>query len=258
MPSAMSAITCPGKSERVVLDNRVTIGDARDQQSHTGFASVGSVYYPVLVGVFTALVIISNILATKAVAFGPVVGHLSIITDGAFILFPLSYVVGDVLSEVYGFRATRRAIYTGLAMQSIALVAYWVTIFMPAAGFYTNQDSFRAVLGASSLIIIGSLAGFVCGQTLNAWVVVAIKARTKERHLWARLIGSTIVGELADTLVFCSFAAWAIGINTVRDFVIYVVWGWFYKSAVEAAVMPITYRVIAHIKHHEPTYRPAV
>ena len=85
-------------------------------------------------------------------------------------------------------------------------------------------------MGASrSLIIVGSLAGFVCGQTLNAWVVVAIKARTKERHLWARLIGSTIVGEFADTLVFCSFAAWAIGINTVRDFLIYVISGWFYK-----------------------------
>lgn len=240
------------------MDSRVTIGDARDQRQHTGVASVGSAYYPTLVGVFTALVIISNILATKAVAFGPVVGHLSIITDGAFILFPLSYVVGDVLSEVYGFRATRRAIYVAFAMQSIAVLAFWVTIYMPGASFYTNQESFEAVVGASTLIVIGSLAGFVCGQTLNAWVVVAIKARTKERHLWARLIGSTIVGEFADTLVFCTFAAWAIGINTVRDFVIYVVWGWFYKSAVEATVMPITYRVIAHIKRREPTYQPAV
>ena len=236
----------------------MTVSDSRTQDDHTGFASVGSVYYPVLVGVFVGLVLISNVVATKAVAFGPIVGHISIITDGAFILFPLSYVVGDVLSEVYGFRATRRAIYTGFAMQSIAMVAYWVTIFMPGASFYTNQESFKTVVGASSLIIIGSLAGFVAGQTLNAWVVVAIKARTKEKHLWARLLSSTVVSELADTLVFCSFAAWAIGINTVRDFVIYVVWGWFYKSAVEAAVMPITYRVIAHIKRHEPTYRPAV
>jgi queuosine precursor transporter len=236
----------------------MTVSDSRTQDEHIGFASVGSVYYPVLVGVFVGLVLISNIVATKAVAFGPIVGRISIITDGAFILFPLSYVVGDVLSEVYGFRATRRAIYTGFAMQSIAVLAYWVTIFMPGASFYTNQESFRAVVGASTLIIIGSLAGFICGQTLNAWVVVAIKARTKEKHLWARLISSTVVSELADTLVFCSFAAWAIGINTVRDFVIYVVWGWFYKSAVEAAVMPITYRVIAHIKRREPTYRPAV
>jgi queuosine precursor transporter len=236
----------------------MTVSDSRTQDEHIGFASVGSDYYPVLVGVFVGLVLISNIVATKAVAFGPIVGHMSIITDGAFILFPLSYVVGDVLSEVYGFRATRRAIYTGFAMQSIAVLAYWVTIFMPGASFYTNQESFRAVVGASTLIIIGSLAGFVCGQTLNAWVVVAIKARTKEKHLWARLLGSTVVSELADTLVFCSFAAWAIGINSVRDFVIYVVWGWFYKSAVEAAVMPITYRVIAHIKRREPTYRPAI
>ncbi len=236
----------------------MTIGDTRTQQEQTGFASVGSVYYPVLVGVFTGLVLISNIAATKAVAFGPVIGHLSIITDGAFILFPLSYVVGDVLSEVYGFRATRRAIYVGFTMQSIAVLAFWITIYLPSAQFYTNQESFRAVVGASTLIVIGSLAGFLCGQTLNSWVVVRIKARTKEKHLWARLVGSTIVGELADTLVFCSFAAWAIGINTVRDFVIYVVWGWFYKTAVEIVVLPITYRVIAYIKRREPTYRPAV
>ncbi|MBV8966843.1 MAG: queuosine precursor transporter [Mycobacteriaceae bacterium] len=235
----------------------VTADATTNDQPAAGVASVGSAYYPVLVGVFTGLVLISNILATKAVAFGPIVGHVSIITDGAFILFPLSYVVGDVLSEVYGFRATRRAIYTGLTMQSIAVIAYWVTIFMPAATFYTNQESFKAVVGASTLIIIGSLAGFACGQTLNAWVVVAIKARTKERHLWARLIGSTVVGELADTLVFCTFAAWAIGINTMRDFLIYVVWGWFYKSAVETVVMPVTYRVIAYVKRREPTYRPA-
>jgi len=146
----------------------------------------------------------------------------------------------------------------GLWLLLCSVLAFWVTIFMPAASFYTNQESFRAVVGASTLIVIGSLAGFVAGQTLNAWVVVAIKARTKERHLWARLIGSTIVSEFADTLVFCSFAAWAIGINTLRDFLIYVIWGWFYKSAVEAAVMPITYRVIAHIKRREPTYQPAV
>jgi uncharacterized integral membrane protein (TIGR00697 family) len=240
------------------LDGRVTTDTRTTDEPTIGFAAVGSTYYPVLIGVFTGLVLISNIAATKAIAFGPVVGNLSIITDGAFILFPLSYVVGDVLSEVYGFRATRRAIYVGFAMEAIAVLAFWVTIYMPAASFYTNQESFRAVVGASTLIVIGSLAGFVCGQTLNSWVVVLIKARTKEKYLWARLIGSTIVGEFADTLVFCSFAAWAIGINTVRDFAVYVIWGWFYKTMVEVVVLPITYRVIAFIKRREPTYRPAV
>ena len=97
---------------------------------------MGSAYYPVLVGVFTALVIISNITATKGVAFGP------IITDGGFIVFPLTYVIGDVLSEVYGFRATRRAIFVGFAMKALAALAFWITIYLPAADFYTNQEHF--------------------------------------------------------------------------------------------------------------------
>lgn len=217
-----------------------------------GVAETGSRYYPMLVAVLTALVIVSNVTATKGVAFGP------IITDGGFIVFPLTYVIGDVLSEVYGFAAARRAIVLGFAMNALAAFAFWVTIYLPAADFYENQAHFENVVHAYTQLIVAGLAGFIVGQTINAWTVVKIKERTKEKHLWARLIGSTIVGELADTLVFCSFAAWAIGINTVRDFVIYVVWGWFYKTAVEIVVLPITYRVIAYIKAREPTYRPAV
>jgi hypothetical protein len=236
----------------------MAIGGTRTHDEPSiGFASVGSAYYSVLVGAFTGLVLISNITATKGVAFGPFIGDWSLITDGGFILFPLTYVIGDVLSEVYGFRATRRAIYIGFTMQAIAALAFWTTIFLPAANFYTNQASLRTVVGASTQLIIAGLAGFICGQTLNSWVVVRIKARTKEKHLWARLIGSTIVGELADTIVFCSIAASAIGINTVRDFVTYVILGWAYKTAVEVVVLPITYRVIAYIKRREPTYRPA-
>ncbi|MDT5010013.1 MAG: queuosine precursor transporter, partial [Mycobacterium sp.] len=237
---------------RVTSDTRT-----QDDEPPVGYAAVGSSYYPVLVGAFTGLVLISNITATKAVAFGPIVGDWSLITDGGFILFPLTYVIGDVLSEVYGFRATRRAIYTGFLMQALAALAFWVTIFLPAAAFYSNQESLRAVVGASTILIIAGLAGFICGQTINSWVVVKIKARTKEKHLWARLIGSTIVGELADTVVFCSIAAHAIGITTARDFLTYVIIGWIYKTLVEVVILPVTYRVIAHIKRHEPTYRPA-
>lgn len=236
----------------------MAIGDTRTREEPPiGFASVGSAYYPMLVGAFTGLLLISNITATKGIAFGPIVGDWSLITDGGFILFPMTYVIGDVLSEVYGFRATRRAIYVGFAMQAVAALAFWTTIALPTADFYTNQESLRAVVGASTQLIIAGLAGFFVGQTVNSWVVVRIKARTKERYLWARLIGSTIVGEFADTLVFCSIAAGAIGITSVGDFVTYLTLGWVYKTAVEVLVLPITYRVIAFIKHREPTYRPA-
>jgi uncharacterized integral membrane protein (TIGR00697 family) len=240
------------------LDNQVTSSDTRTRESATkGFASIGSAYYPILVAVFTGLVLISNVTATKGVAFGPVIGSWSIITDGGFIVFPLTYVIGDVLSEVYGFRAAERAVFVGFVMEAVAAFAFWVTIYLPAADFYTNQASFEAVVHAFTQLIIAGLAGFIVGQTINAWVVVRIKAHTKEKHLWARLVGSTFAGQFGDTLVFCSIAAGAIGINTWRDFITYVALGWLYKTAVEIFMLPVTYRLIAYIKRHEPTYQPA-
>jgi uncharacterized integral membrane protein (TIGR00697 family) len=228
------------------------------ESDHPGFATTGSAYYPTLVAVFTGLVLISNVSATKGIAFGPIIGDWSLITDGGFIVFPLTYVIGDVLSEVYGFRATRRAIYIAFVMEAVAAFTFWLTAYLPAADFYTNQAAFEAVVKPFTQLIIAGLAGFIVGQTLNAWVVVRIKARTKEKHLWARLIGSTIVGEFADTVVFCAIAASAIGISTWRDFITYVALGWVYKTLVEIVVLPVTYRVIAYIKRREPTYQPAV
>ena len=215
------------------------------------FASVGSTYYPILVAVFTALVIISNVTATKGVAFGP------ILTDGGFLVFPLTYVIGDVLSEVYGFAAARRAIVLGFAMNILAALAFWATVYLPAADFYENQEHLANVVGSYTQLIIAGLAGFIVGQTINAWVVVKIKARTKEKHLWARLVGSTFAGQLGDTLVFCAIAAHAIGITTFGDFVVYTALGWVYKTAVEVVLLPVTYRVIAVIKRREPTYQAA-
>jgi queuosine precursor transporter len=230
----------------------VTSDQAATKAQHAAFAQVGSVYYPIFVAVFTALVIISNVTATKGVAFGP------IITDGGFIVFPLTYVIGDVLSEVYGFKAARRAIYLGFAMNGLAALTFWVTIYLPAADFYTNEEHFENIVHAYTQLIVAGLAGFIVGQTINAWVVVLIKERTKEKHLWARLVGSTFAGQLGDTLVFCSIAAGAIGITSFGDFATYTAQGWLYKTAVEVIMLPVTYRVIAYIKRHEPSYGAAV
>jgi uncharacterized integral membrane protein (TIGR00697 family) len=230
----------------------MTSDQTATEEKHAAFAQVGSAFYPVLVAVFTALVIVSNVTATKGVAFGP------IITDGGFIVFPLTYVIGDVLSEVYGFKAARRAIVLGFAMNILAALAFWVTIYLPAADFYTNEEHFENIVHAYTQLIIAGLAGFIVGQTINAWVVVLIKERTKEKHLWARLVGSTFAGQLGDTLVFCSIAAHTIGITTFRQFAIYTALGWLYKTAVEVVMLPITYRVIAFIKRREPSYQPVV
>jgi len=216
----------------------------------TGYATVGASYYPILVAVFTALVLISNITATKGVAFGP------LLTDGGFLVFPLTYVIGDVLSEVYGLRAARRAIIVGFTMQALLVAALWVTVRLPAADGYENQAVLETMVGSITGLAAAGLAGFLVGQLVNAYLVVQIKQRTKESHLWARLLGSTVVGQFADTLVFCAVAAPIIGFGDMSPFAMYAALGWIYKCAVEAALLPVTYRVIAFVKNREPSYQP--
>jgi uncharacterized integral membrane protein (TIGR00697 family) len=113
-------------------------------------------------------------------------------------------------------------------------------------------------VGAYTQLIAAGLAGFLVGQTINAWAVVKIKERTREKHLWARLVGSTFVGQLGDTLVFCAIAAPAIGITTFADFATYATLGWVYKTAVEVLLLPVTYSLIGYIKHREPPYTALV
>lgn len=216
----------------------------------TGYAAVGASYYPILVAVFTALVLISNITATKGVAFGP------LLTDGGFLVFPLTYVIGDVLSEVYGLKAARRAIYIGFTMQALFVGLLWVTVRLPAAEGYENQAVLETMVGSITGLAIAGLAGFLVGQLVNAYLVVRIKQRTKENHLWARLLGSTVVGQFADTFVFCAVAAPIIGFGNMSSFATYAAIGWIYKCAVEAALLPVTYRVIAAVKNREPSYQP--
>ncbi|MDN5757440.1 MAG: queuosine precursor transporter [Tomitella sp.] len=235
----------------------VTIGEQNQSPERTraAFATVPRSYYATIIAVFAPLLLISNICATKGVAFGPVVGDWSIITDGGFFLFPLAYVLGDVLGEVYGFRATRRAIYLGFGIAAVGALAFWVTSVLPAADFYENQEAFDTVTHAFFQVLAASLAGYLVGQTLNAFVLVRIKEYTREKHLWARLIGSTVVGEFADTLVFCLIAAGAIGLSSMGDMATYVALGFVYKTGVEVLLMPVTYRVIGAIKAREPSYR---
>jgi len=210
------------------------------------FAKVGSSVYPTIVAVFVGLLLISNIGAVKLIAFGP------LITDGGAFLFPLVYIVGDVLAEVYGWKAARRAIFIGFAMAILAAVTFYLVQISPPADGWENQAAFEAVLGFVPRIVLASILGFLVGQLLNAYVLVWIKKRTQEKKLWARLMGSTVVGELADTLVFCTVAFY--GVITGGDFLTYVIVGFVYKTAVEIILLPVTYRVIAYVKRREPTY----
>jgi queuosine precursor transporter len=218
--------------------------------------------YDVVLAAFVAMLLISNIGATKLIAFGPDwhlggVQILPLITDGGAILFPLTYILGDVLAEVYGLRRANRAIITGFVLALLMSLTFLAVDAAPPAADWPNQDAWHAVLGFVRRIVVASLLGYLAGQLLNALVLVRIKQRWGEHHLWVRLIGSTLVGEFADTLVFCLIAFGPLG-NVLGGESIpwpallnYIAVGWLYKVGVEVLFLPITYRVIAVIKRRE-------
>ena len=199
--------------------------------------------YDIVAVFFVAFLLLSNIAATKTIGIGP------LIFDGGAILFPLTYILGDVLSEVYGFKKARRVIILGFAASLLGSLTFWLVQIAPPDDSYPNQEAFAAVLGVVPRFVIASMVGYLAGQLLNSWVLVRIKERWGTQHLWARLLGSTVVGEMADTALFCTIA-WA-GVMTWGDIANLAIVGYFYKVAVEAILLPLTYVVVGKVKKYE-------
>ncbi|MDO5092740.1 MAG: queuosine precursor transporter [Propionibacteriaceae bacterium] len=211
--------------------------------------------YDLVVALFVALLLISNIAATKAIALGPEwtpfgLPILPVITDGGAFLFPLTYVLGDVLAEVYGLKGARRAIFLGFIVAVLASLTFLVVGLAPPAPGYEGQSAFRAVLGFVPRIVAASLVGYLVGQLLNAWVLVRLKERHANRGLWARLLGSTVVGEAADTVLFCLIAFG--GILSGGHMLNYIIVGYVFKVSVEVLVLPVTCWVIGAVRRREP------
>ena len=200
-------------------------------------------YYDLILAAFASLLLISNLAATKLVAFGP------IITDGGAILFPLIYIFGDVLTEVYGYKYARRAIWTAFTVMLIGVIAFTIVRYLPAAAEYRAQSSFEAVLGFFPRIVLASLAAYLVGSFINSYILAKLKLRTNGKHLWARLIGSTFVGQFFDTIVFALVAFG--GILGAGDMVLFILAGWLFKTAVEIVLLPVSYKVISTLKQRE-------
>lgn len=211
------------------------------------YAPIRRGYYDYFAVFFVSFLLLSNIGATKLVEVGPLT------FDGGAILFPLTYIIGDVLSEVYGFKAAKRAIFMGFVVSFLASLTFWLIIMLPAHPDYTSQAAFEEVLGVVWRFVAASLAGYLVGQLLNAKVLTAIKDRWGEEHMWARLVGSTLVGEAADTIIFC-LVAW-VGVMSWAVIANLALVGFLYKVAVEIVFLPLTYLVINLVKKHEPSYR---
>jgi len=199
--------------------------------------------HAVIAATFVGVLLISNIVAVKLIAVGP------FIVDGGVFLFPLVYIVGDVLAEVYGLRAARRTIFTAFALSLLTSLTIWVTQLAPPASGWENQEAFEAVLGFVPRIVAASLCGFLIGQLLNAWVLDRMRRWLSGRFLRTRLIASTIAGQLADTVVFCTIAFW--GVLEGWDFIGYTALGYAIKCLAEVVLLPLTTRVIARVRRAE-------
>jgi uncharacterized integral membrane protein (TIGR00697 family) len=200
-------------------------------------------YYDVILAFFAAMLLISNLGATNHIAIGP------IITDGGAVLVPLIYIFSDILTEVYGYRYARRAIWTGFGVMLLAVVSFTIVRYMPSAVEYTDQASFEAVLGFFPRIVLASLLAYLVGSFVNSYILAKLKVKMGGKKLWVRLIGSTVVGELLDTVVFALVAFG--GILSAPDMVTFILVGWVFKTMVEIVLLPVTYRAIAVLKKRE-------
>jgi len=200
-------------------------------------------YLEVITGFFVAVLIISNVASTKNVQFGPFV------FDGGTLLFPISYIFGDILTEVYGYRLSRRVIWTGFAANILMALTFTVVGRLPAGGGWSNQAAYDAILMMTPRIVLASLIAYFAGEFSNSYVLAKMKIFTKGRWLWTRTIGSTIVGEGVDTALFCSIAF--LGVYSLPVVITIVVSNYIFKCGFEAVATPITYAVVGFLKRAE-------
>jgi queuosine precursor transporter len=196
-----------------------------------------------LVAVFVACLIGANITAVKLVALG------GLILPAAIVVFPLSYIVADVLTEVYGYARARRVIWLGFVCNLLVVGAVWVGQVLPPAPFWDGQAAYERILGYAPRILLASFTAYLVGEFANAYVLARMKIATRGRWLWTRTIGSTLVGQGLDSLVFMTVAfTGAIPFPALAKAVVVQ---WLAKSFYEAAATPLTYVVVGYLKKKE-------
>ena len=196
--------------------------------------------FVVVAGFFVTALVVSNIIAVKLVEMS---GR---IFPAGLVIFPLSYLLGDVLTEVYGIRSARRIIWLGFACNLLALGAIQAAIHLPALD-PEFQVQFEAVLGTTWRLFLASLAAYIVGELANAYVLAYMKGATRGRWLWTRTIGSTIVGEGLDSLIFVTIAFAGTGAGLANP----IVTTWLIKVGWETLATPITYWIVGYLKRTE-------
>jgi queuosine precursor transporter len=190
---------------------------------------------------FVTALVVSNVIAVKLVE---VSGR---VFPAALVVFPLSYLLGDVLTEVYGFRAARAVIWLGFACNLMAVLAIQAAIVLPAAPFFGDEEAYDKILGTTWRLFLASLAAYLVGELVNSAVLARMKVATGGRFLWARTIGSTIVGEGLDSAIFVTLAFAGTGTPLVDP----ILTTWAIKVAYETAATPLTYALVNTLKRLE-------
>jgi len=215
-------------------------------------------FLPFVTSIFVTCLIVSNIIAVKIGSFGslPLIGPLFL--PVAVIVFPISYIFGDVLTEVYGYARARQVIWIGFGCNLLAVAAIWAGGLLPGApfwnaGVYTSthaaQTAYEAILGFTPRLLAASFAAYLAGEFLNSYVLAKLKVATGGKWLWLRTISSTLVGQLADSGLFIAIAFAGVVPQTALGPLIAT--QWLFKCAYEAAATPLTYVVIGFLKRWE-------
>lgn len=202
-----------------------------------------SQWFVIVVAVFVTCLIVANITAVK------LVGIFGLVLPAGVVVFPISYIAGDVLTEVYGFRQARRVIWLGFFCNLVAVLAIWLGGVLPAAPVFDAQEAYERILGYAPRLLVASFLAYLVGEFANSIVLARMKVATNGRWLWSRTIGSTLVGQGLDSLVFVVVAFF----GTVPPAVIIsaVVAQWIFKSLYEVAATPLTYLVVNRLKSAE-------
>jgi uncharacterized integral membrane protein (TIGR00697 family) len=218
-------------------------------------------YFDLIMAVFVTVLVVSNVASSaKIVDWGISIGRLPLAFDAGTLLFPLSYIFGDVLTEVYGYKRSRRVIWTGFVCLALSALVFWIVRLLPGEAQwqeYAGDAAYLAILGGMSSggIVLASLAGYWSGEFTNSFVLAKMKVLTRGRWLWTRTIGSTLAGELVDTLVFVAIAT-SFGVFPWTLFLTLTVTNYIFKVGVEALMTPLTYAAVNALKkaEHEDYY----
>jgi queuosine precursor transporter len=200
-------------------------------------------HFDLLLAIFIVVLLISNLVGQKLCKFGPFV------ISGGQLLFPITYIFGDIFTEVYGYAASRRAIWLGFLANGLLAIMGLITVWLPPAPGWEHQEAFRTVFYQLPRLIVASLVAYWCGEFTNSFTLAKMKLWTGGRMLWTRTVGSTVTGQLVDTVILYVVAY--TGTAPTSTLVRGIFWAYLFKVTYEVVATPVTYAVVGFLKRSE-------